>query len=231
MIAAAVLLLLLVGPLRRAARQGAAGGPPSPATASVVLALTTNAYSRPTRASDLVAIIPEGRSARLTGRTEEGDWLRVVYPPASSIEGWVPRANARAASLPDLRDLPSVPEAAAGAAGDGPGEQQGLPDLSVSSAEVQSSGALTVRITNAGPGTFGGRTDLQITSAEGTLLGAVDVDLSQSPLAPGRTAAVATGVFVRQTGLVLIEVDRRNTVQEASDSNNARRVLLVGTGG
>jgi hypothetical protein len=42
---------------------------------------------------------------------------------------------------------------------------------------------------------------------------------------------VNTGVTITRTGLYVVEVDRANDVEEASEFNNTRRVLLVGTGG
>ena len=57
----------------------------------------------------------------------------------------------------------------------------------------------------------------------------LDADLSASLLGPGRSAAVNTGVTVTQTGLFVIEVDPVNEVEESSEFNNSKRVLLVGT--
>jgi hypothetical protein len=59
----------------------------------------------------------------------------------------------------------------------------------------------------------------------------LDVDLEASPLGPGRSASINTGTVVTATGLYVIEVDPANDVEEASEFNNTRRVLLVGTGG
>lgn len=212
-----------------------ATAPPSREEPTAVLALTTNMYARPTRTAELVAIIPEGRVARVTGRTDDSEWLRVNYPPASGLEGWVPKASAEVASLPPLAGVPAVAAGAAVAAAGGEvsdgGEQDALPDLTVSSAEVQPNGTLVVRITNVGRGLFQGRVDLQVTGAEGELLGVLDADLTQSPLGAGRSASVNTGVLIRATGLVVIEVDHLNRVAEPDEFNNTRRVLLVGVGG
>lgn len=208
--------------------------PVTPATASSTarLATTSNVYARPARASELVAVIPAGRDARVTGRTEDATWLRVVYPPQSSLEGWIPRANFVAEGFPDLASIPSLaPESITSTAGGAAGvESEALPDLTIASADVQANGSLTVRITNEGRAPFAGRVGLQISGADGEILGVLNVDLTERPLAPGRFASVNTGIEVRRTGLFVIEIDRTNAVKESSEFNNVRRVLLVGAG-
>ncbi len=208
-------------------------GTPAAPSSTARLATTSNLYARPARASELVAVIPVGREARVTGRTEDAAWLRVVYPPQSNLEGWVPRANFVTESLPDLAAMPSLaPEPAAGASGtSGGAEGDALPDLTVASADVQPNGKLAVRITNEGRAPFAGRVGLQISGADGEILGVLDVDLTDRPLAPARFASVNTGIEVRRTGLFVIEIDRANSVRESGEFNNVRRVLLVGAGG
>ncbi|TAJ21775.1 MAG: hypothetical protein EPO65_00725, partial [Dehalococcoidia bacterium] len=196
------------------------------------VATTSNLYARPARASELVAVIPAGREARVTGRTEDASWLRVVYPPQSSIEGWLPRANFVADAVPDVASVPALPaEVIASSAGSvSATEGDSLPDLTVASADVQPNGNLSVRITNEGRAPFAGRVGLQVAGADGEILGVLDVDLTDRPLAPNRSASVNTGIEVRRTGLFIIEVDRGNRVKESSEINNIRRVLLVGAG-
>jgi hypothetical protein len=216
----------------RPARTPAAGDAAAPPP-TVTLAVTSNAYARPARTSDLVAIIPEGRVGRLTGRSEDNEWLRVIYPPSSSIEGWVPSANAVAATLPSLATVPVVEQAedaSIGASG-ATGATAPLPDLTVSSAEVQPNGALRVQITNAGRATFTGKVGLRVTDTDGATIGTLEVDLTQSSVAAGRSASVSTGFTIKTTGLFTIDVDHEQRVAEANDANNSRRVLLVGVGG
>lgn len=199
-----------------------------------IVALTSNMYGRPTRTADLVAIVPEGRTVRVSGRTDDSEWLRIIYPVTSSLEGWVPAANMVAAALPDLAAVPAVASVVQGEDGEVDGgllESEALPDLTVSSADVQSNGQLAVRITNVGRALFAGQVGLRITAADGEIVGVLDVDLEASPLGPGRSASINTGTVVTTTGLYVIEVDPVNDVEEASEFNNTRRVLLVGTGG
>lgn len=207
---------------------------PSIGSTTARLAVTSNVYVRPARPAELVAVIPAGREARVTGRTEDGAWLRVVYPSQSGIEGWVPRANFVTDGLPSLASLPSLAQAPAAGSASGPAgsvEGDALPDLSVASAEVQPNGNLAVRITNEGRAPFAGRVGLQVSSADGEILGVLEVNLTSQPLAPGRFASVNTGIEVRRTGLFVIEIDHVNSVKESGEFNNVRRVLLVGAGG
>jgi len=196
------------------------------------VALTSNLYGSPSQTGELVAIIPEGREVRVTGRTDDSTWLRVIYPVASTLEGWLQADHLVETSLPELAAIPDVASTTGG--GDGPGggllDEPALPDLTVSSADVGPTGALTVRITNVGRQAFSGTVGLRVTTAEGEIVGVLDVDLTASELGAGRSASVNTGVIVTETGLFVIEVDPDNEVEEASEFDNARRVLLVGTG-
>ncbi len=199
----------------------------------VILAMTSNMYAQPSRTADIVAIIPVDRSARITGQTEGGEWLRVQYPVSSSLEGWIAATNVITDSLPDLAAVESFPldGAVPGSEGQGPLlDEAPLPDLTISSAEVGADGMLEVRVTNVGRATFADQVDVRVTTAEGALLGMLDIDLTDQPLTPGRSASVSTGVRIIRTGLYVIEVDSLNRVEEAGEFNNTRRVLLVGTG-
>lgn len=211
---------------------GTAAPDATPEGPQAALALTANMYASPSRTADLVAVVPEGRAVRITGRTDDSTWLRVIYPVTSTLEGWIAAASFVTDSLPDLAAVPDVASLAEGG-GSGEGgllDEPALPDLTVSSADVAGSGLLTVRITNLGRVAFDGTVTVRVTTAEGEIVASLDADLSGSALGPGRSAAVNTGVTVVQTGLFVVEVDPTNEVEEASEFNNSKRVLLVGTG-
>ena len=220
------------------AGEGAQGGETATATATVEgpqaqLALTSNMYASPSRAADLVAVVPEARMVRVTGRTDDSTWLRVIYPVTSTLEGWIVATSFVEQSLPELATVPdvaSIAEAGGGSEG-GLLDEPALPDLTVSSADVAGNGLLTVRITNPGRSAFAGEVTVRVTTAEGEIVASLDADLAASPLGPGRSAAVNTGLTIAETGLFVIEVDPSNTVEESSEFNNSKRVLLVGVGG
>jgi hypothetical protein len=217
------------------------GAPATPATptaevpdgATVTLALTSNMYAHPSRSADLVAVVPSGRIARVTGRTEDNEWLRVVYPANSSLEGWIVRGGVVAATEPDLTELPAIAAAGSldpdGASG-GLLDDNPLPDLTVSSADVIPNGTLEVRISNVGRAAFADIVEVRVTGVDGELLAVVEADLTNQPLIPGRSASVNTGVAITRTGLYVIDVDRDNHIEEENEFNNTLRVLLVGTG-
>lgn len=236
-----VAAVIIAGVWALGGTEGAAsedGGPQATETATVEgpharVALTSNLYGTPSRSGELVAIVPEGREVRVTGRSDDSSWIRVIYPVASTLEGWVPAANLVEASLPDLAAVPDVATVGGSDSEDGGGgtvvDEPGLPDLTVSSADVGATGILTVRITNVGRGVFSGSVALRVTTAEGEIVGALDIGPLDA-LGAGRSASVNTGVIVRETGLFVIEVDPTNQVEESSEFNNSRRVVLVGTG-
>lgn len=220
------------------AGEDAQSGETATATAAVEgpqaqLALTSNMYASPSRAADLVAVVPEARVVRVTGRTDDSTWLRVIYPVTSTLEGWIVAANFVEARLPDLAAIPDVASIAEVGSSGGGGllDQPALPDLTVSSADVGGNGLLTVRITNLGRSAFNGEVTVRVTTAEGEIVASLDADLAASPLGPGRSAAVNTGLTIAETGLFVIEVDPSNTIEESSEFNNSKRVLLVGVGG
>lgn len=232
MVAAGAIAVILFADGRRGTPLTASTPPVVVAGTLAKVATTSNLYARPARASELVAVIPAGREARVTGRTEDAAWLRVVYPSQSTIEGWVPRTNFVTDAVPDVASIPALPaEVIASSSGStSVVEGDSLPDLTVASADVQPNGNLSVRITNEGRAPFAGRVGLQVAGADGEILGVLEVDLTDRPLAPSRSASVNTGIEVRRTGLFVIEVDRGNRVKESSEINNIRRVLLVGAG-
>ncbi len=220
------------------AGEGAQGDDTATATATIEgpraqLALTSNMYRSPSRAADLVAVVPEARTVRVTGRTDDSTWLRVIYPVTSTLEGWITAANFVTESLPDLAAVPDVASIAeVGGSGEGGLiDEPALPDLTVSSADVAGNGLLTVRITNLGRAAFDREVTVRVTTAEGEIVASLDADLAASPLGPGRSAAVNTGLTIVETGLFVIEVDPTNDVEESSEFNNSKRILLVGVGG
>lgn len=187
--------------------------------------LTSHLLARPSRDAEIVAIVPEQRVAEVVGRSEDGEWLRLIYPLGSELAGWMPRANIVAAQ--------GDPAAAPIIAADAPGEDGEpdidpadlLPDLTISDATVLPNGRLSVRIDNIGASAIEASVGLEVTGAEGALLGVFTVeDLS---LAPGRSATVPTTVEVTSTGVYQIELDRLNEIEESGEFNNSLRKLLA----
>jgi CBS domain-containing protein len=187
--------------------------------------LTSHLLARPSRDAEIVAIVPEQRIAEVIGRSEDGEWLRLVYPLGSELVGWMPRANIVTAQG-DPTGTPIIAADAPGAVGDPVVDPADLlPDLTISDATVLPNGRLSVRIDNIGASPINASVGLEVTGAEGALLGVFTVeDLS---LAPGRSATVPTTVEVTSTGVYQIELDRLNEIEESGEFNNSLRKLLA----
>ncbi|MBM3138964.1 MAG: hypothetical protein FJZ92_01810 [Chloroflexi bacterium] len=207
------------------------GAGPTVQGVAVRASLTTNIRASPGRQAELIAIIPGGRVAQVTGQTPNGDWLRVVYPVGSRLEGWVPAANMEPLQG-DPASLAVIDVAVPGqpAATPGPGvgatpEAAPLPDLAITNAFVAPNGTLTIRMANIGRGRFDAAVGLRVTSAAGEVVGVIEIE--RALLLPGRSATVNTQVEVRRTGEYVLELDWLDEVREANEFNNQLRTLLV----
>lgn len=189
--------------------------------------LTTNLRATPGRQSDILAIVPTQQITRVTGRSADGEWLRLAYPADSDLAGWAPLASFEL----ERGDLATVGVASIGApTGDGGDvvpspEDDPLPDLAIIDAFLLPNGNLTLVVENVGTGRFIGTIGLQVTSGSGELLGVLDTQ--ETSLLPNRTATIDTGVEITTTGSYLLELDRLDRIEEASEFNNTRRAFLV----
>ena len=205
---------------------------PTPASPRVAAHVTTNLRLSPHRAADVAAVIPGGREAELLGRSADGAWLRLSYPPGG-VEGWAPVASFAVTE----RDIASAPvgapaaetaappaaEPAPAGATAGPGA---LPDLSVANAFLLPDGRLTVSVRNGGAAPLEEqRISLRVSSAEGEILGILEI--GPTSLAPGAVATAITPIAVSRTGVYILELDRLDTIAEASEFNNRFSQLFV----
>ena len=192
---------------------------------AVSAAVTTHLLARPSRDAEIVAIVPQHRVAEVVGRTEDGEWLRLVYPIVSNREGGMPTAN----TLARQGDPATTPAVSLAAASEPIGSEVDpadlLPDLTISDATVLPNGRLSVRIDNIGASAIEGSVGLEVTGVEGALLGVFTVEALS--LAPGRRATVPTTVEVTTTGVYQIELDRLNQIEESGEFNNTLRKLLA----
>lgn len=215
-----------------AATPSATAGAPPPGI-GVRVVLTTNVRAGIGGQGDVLAIIPGDRTVEVNGRTEDAAWIQVTYPPDSNLRGWVPARNTVRA-WGDVADAGILSVAAPAGSEEDPGaeEQQPdseLPDLAITDAFVQPGGSLTVRIENVGQGQFDGTVGLHVLRAEGDIVGVLDIQ--RTLLEPGRSATVDTRVAIEETGSYVIELDRRDEVEESNEFNNTYRVVLVPSGG
>ena len=192
--------------------------------------LTTNLRATPGRQSEILAIVPTQQLTRVTGRSTDGEWLRLAYPPDSELAGWAPRASFEV-ERGELATVAvasiGVPEAGQGGVVPSP-EDDPLPDLAVINASLLPNGNLTLVVENVGTGRFIGTIGLQVTSGSGELLGVLDT--RETSLLPNRTATIDTGLQITTTGSYRIELDRLDRIEEASEFNNVTSVFLVAPG-
>ena len=207
----------------------ATAGPAAPRAAAHV---TTNLRRSPHPAADVVAVIPGGREAELLGRSEDGAWAQLAYPPGG-VEGW-----ARLASFALTRQQVAAAPVRASAAGPAsapaaepappraaPGPDA-LPDLTIANAFLLPDGRLTVSVSNSGEAPLAEqRISLRVSSAEGEILGVVEI--GPTSLGPGDVATAITPVTVRRTGVYILDLDRLDTIAEASEFNNRFSRLFV----
>ncbi len=212
---------------------GAAAGP---ATAeaeadTVRAAVTTNVLVEPNRFAEIVAILPGDGEARTLGRTSDGAWLRLAYPPDSSTRGWAPAPALRidAATLERLPVLVTVAAPAPVAAGDGRPAAEPLPDLLIADAFLLQDGRLAVGIRNVGEAPLVERlVPLIVSKAAGDILGVLRS--GPATLAPGASATVVTPVVVTETGSYLLQLDHADEIRESGEFNNSFTTLLIAGG-
>ena len=217
--------------------EAAVGAAPSPArdpsdttagdSACHIAVLTANVYSAPTRAAEVVAIVPAGRTAELLGRSADGGWLRVAYPPGSLDHGWL-RASALGLHAAAVAAAPVV------AAGTAASEEQrdavpaedALPDLTIADAFLLQDGSLAIAIRNIGDaGIVELTVSLHVAKVEGDILGVLRI--GPTTLEPGGSATVVTPVLVADAGSYRLELDVGDEIAERQEQNNTHTALLI----
>jgi hypothetical protein len=215
---------------------------PPPATAApiaterdaalVAAALTANVRADPDRFADVIAVLPDGREARLLGRSSDGSWIKIAYPPSSAVEGWVPAEALllEAAPLNALPVLVVLVTPTSSPAGDGGPAGESLPDLTIAGAFLLQDGRVAIGLRNIGDApvveVF---VPLNVSKASGDILGVLRI--GPTTLAPGERATVVTPVVVTETGSYVFELDRPDEIRESQEFNNAFTTLLIAGGG
>ncbi|MCH8900704.1 MAG: SH3 domain-containing protein [Chloroflexi bacterium] len=50
---------------------------------------TATVFNGPSNSFDIRGTVPSGATVSVSGRNDDGSWLQIVYPPNSSLRGWV----------------------------------------------------------------------------------------------------------------------------------------------
>lgn len=200
---------------------------PSIERSTPAVGATSNVRARPDASAPVVAVLPSGRQPEVVGRLAEGDWLLVVFGLGESERGWLP-ADRLGLPRDAIVALPTVAAPEAAPAPEAPAPS-GLPDLVIGSVFLMRDGHIALEIRNDGTGPLtDAKIPVLVTRASGETVGVLEV--GPATLAPRGTATVVTPVVVTGTGTYTLQLDRQESIAEASRDNNSATKLLVGGG-
>jgi CARDB len=184
----------------------------------------------------------------IDGRTTDAKWMRVVFPPNSSLHGWIDATNldiigdpaslvVATAEPPVVVELPTEPPAVLTAiavsqtpqdsgtatATSTPGGN--LPDLAIDGTTV-SNGKLFITVVNQGKGEMKGDLVVAVFNSDATkLLGGAT--LQKFTLAPGRSIDIGTGYVVTEDQTLFLVVNPNGDIAESNTGNNNRTVAIA----
>jgi hypothetical protein len=197
----------------------------------------------------VLGTLPARSDVQIDGRTSDAKWMRIVFPPNSSLHGWIDATNldiigdpaslvVATAEPPVVVELPTEPPAvrtaialsqtpqAAGTPTATPTPAGGiLPDLAIDGTTV-SGGKLFMTIVNQGKGEMKGDLVVAVFNADGDkLLGGAT--LLKFTLAPGRSIDIGTGYVVTEDQSLFLVVDPNGEIAETNDNNNNRTISIA----
>ena len=214
---------------------------------------TTTAVRRAPGQLVVLGTIPRNTDVTIDGRSEEGNWLRIIFPPNSELHGWVSVDSVEvtgdieslAVTTPEpvvVVDLPTTDPELALTPVDTPVPEEtedpeptetpdsGLPDLVVGTTPVLSDGLLFITVVNQGTGIAEGDFVVAIFDVDGTeLLGGAT--LNGFSLGAGMSIDIGTGYEVTKNQTLLLIVDPNGEIEESDNTNNQITVsITVGDG-
>jgi uncharacterized protein YraI len=201
---------------------------------------TLNVRNGPGNTTALLGVLYRGTEVSVDGKSEDGEWLQIVYPPRSKLHGWVVasslelQGDASELAVATPEEIPVViaptsafvptvevtptPELTAAAPTETPSPTE--PDLVVGGWLV-SGALLVVTVTNQGTGTLAASAiDVGVYDTNGTNL----LDSTTSAplnLSPGASIDIKTGyIAVGTPPPVLVIIDPNGKIAESDDTNN-----------
>jgi hypothetical protein len=208
---------------------------------------TTTAVRRAPGQLVVLGTIPRNTDVTIDGRSEESNWLRIIFPPNSELHGWIEaetvditgNVSALSVATPEpvvVVDLPSPdPELELTPADideateeptptDTPGPE--MPDLVVGTTPVVTDGMLSITVVNQGTGIATGDFVVAIFDVDGTaLLGGAT--LPGFSLGPGLSIDIGTGYAVTESQSLLLIVDPNSEIEESDNTNNQISVSIT----
>jgi hypothetical protein len=210
---------------------------------------TTAVRQAPGARTPVLGTLPAKSDVQIDGRTTDAKWMRIVFPPNSSLHGWIDATNldligdpatlvVATAEPPVVVDLPTqspsvltaialsqTPQGTSTATAT-PTPGGSLPDLVIGSPPTISGGKLFVTVINQGKGEMKGDLVVAVFNPDATkLLGGAT--LPKFTLAGGRSIDIGTGYVVTQDQSLLLVVDPNGEIAETDDTNNRVTVAIA----
>ncbi len=253
----AVVAVVLVGGDGGSSEVQPANKTPSPEEAETGAELTgkakatINVRSGPGNDYEVLGVLRRDSEVRIVAKSEDAEWLQVIYPPRSKLRGWVLAESlevegdmsAVAIATPEEIPLPEVPTSPPVEETETPQETPTeeeptptpsptpiaeLPDLAISGALV-SGGVLVVTITNQGSGDLSeAMIDVSVFDMSGTQT-LHSMTSGPHTLSPGMSIDIKTE-YAALTGpsQLLVIVDPQGLIAETDDTNNRLTVAISG---
>jgi hypothetical protein len=208
---------------------------------------TTAVRSAPGPRTTVLGTLQGGADVQIDGRSSDGGWLRVIYPPDSEIHGWIdaedldvngdPETLVIATAEPGPQvELPTrlpvtetqFPDGTETPSSDltGTPTAQGLPDLVVGTTPTLSGGKLFITVVNQGTGDATGDLVIAVFNVDGTALLA-GATLPDFTLEAGRSIDIGTGYDVTENQTLLLVVDPNGDIEETDNTNNRITVAIA----
>ncbi len=226
------------GPIARTAEAGGVTGRTN----------STTAVRRAPGQRSTLGTLQRETDVTIDGRSEEGKWYRIIFPPNSELHGWVDAsfvditgdpttlrvATPEPIAIPNLPtidpDLQLTPAGTPSPEGTEdpnatPTPDTGLPDLVVGTTPVLSDGKLFITVENQGTGDAIGDLVVAIFTVDGSaLLGGST--LPAYTLEAGLSIDIGTGYDVTENQSLLLIVDPNGDIEESNNTNNQITVSI-----
>jgi len=211
---------------------------------------TVNVRSDPGNAFQALGVLRKGTEVEIVAKSEDGEWFQIVYPPRSSLRGWVLAESLEvegnlsglgvatpehipvpvAPTSPAVTQAPTTPTPSGLTPTPSPTPLAPPPDL-VIGGTVISGGKLVVTVTNQGPGPLTSATvAVSVFDLAGTgLLGSGSA--GPLTLTPGASIDIKTNYAIPAAPVhLVIIVDPQGTIPETDDTNNRLNIAISGGG-
>ncbi len=210
---------------------------------------TVNVRSDPGNEFQALGVLRKGTEVEIVAKSEDEEWLQIVYPPRSNLRGWVLAESldfdadlaTLAIATPEQIPVPIAPTSSVSTESPTTATPEttttptpsvtplpGLPDLVISGTLI-SGGMLVVTVTNQGLGPL---TQTAITVSVYDLAGSGVLGVGSSgtlTLDPGASIDVQTSYSISaEPAQLLLIADPEGTIPETDDTNNRLTLSISG---